>query len=177
MNPERTPAPNATGGITFGAVLGGAAALALIGGGVFAWQAYRGKKRREALQRAQAIRRKQQRVEPESVDERHPRTYRRDAPVGDQLEGNARPIPYGARGAGDEGEYQAPVTRMAKREELVDGTRQFRRPELPTRQPESQRPMPPEEKKQPEQDSAMPAVSGQVRRRRTERNHYDEDVN
>ena len=126
MNPERTPLPNAAGGINFGAVLGGAAALALIGGGVFAWQAYRGKKRRQALQRAQAIRRKQQRAEPEEAEEWHPRSYRRDAPISDQLEGSARPVPYGVRGAGDEGEYQPPIARAAQNTEQDDGTRQFR---------------------------------------------------
>ena len=181
MNPDRTPPPNAAGGINFGAVFAGAGILALAGGAVFVWQAYHGKKRRQAMQRAQAIRRRQQAEPQDTAGERHERTYRRDAPVGYAREGHARPNPTEYRGAGDEGEYVPPVTRAVKTTEPEnERTQQFRRPEQPTKLnvksvqtniTESVSGVP----EIKEETQTSPAAN--ARRRRTERNHYDEDGN
>ena len=170
IDPDRTPQPNAGGGISFGAVFIGAAVLAVGGGAVFAWQAFRGKKRRQALQRAQAIRRRQQKADAQPEEARRPRTYRRDAPAGYEIEGSARPMPAGTRGAGDEGEYIPPVARPAAAQEAADGTRQFRRPELRT-QTRAERP----EMARDAEPEAREETPPTGRRRRTERNHYDED--
>ncbi len=174
MDPDRTPQPNAAGGINFAAVMIGAAVLAVGGGAVFAWQAYRGKKRRQALQRAQAIRRRQQ-ADTEPTEERRPRTYKRDAPAGYDLESFAKPTPTGSRGAGDEGEYVPPVTRTAGRQEQEDGTRPFRRPELATQKVEKTGNEFQAAAEHEKTEAASAELSGTVRRRRTERNHYDED--
>ena len=174
-NLDRTPQPNATGGINFGAILIGAGVLAVGGGALFAWQAYRGKKRRQAMQRAQAIRRRQQHTETETDNERRPHTYRRDAPAGYDLESFAKPAPTGARGPGDEGEYVPPVTKTAAARETDDGTRPFRRPDMPVKAPvvTNEETETPAVQERPVADpTPMP---GTTRRRRTDRNHYDED--
>ena len=170
MDPDRTPQPNSAGGVDFTAVFLGAGILAVGGAGFFAWQAFRGKKRRQALQRAQAIRHRQQ-TDTEPEGERRPRTYKRDAPDSLGISSFAKPAPSGTRGPGDEGEYMPPVTKTATTQEQDDGTRPFRRPEqsIQTGTETGSASVP----ETPHHDQ-VPAA-GTVRRRRTERNHYDED--
>ena len=68
-----------------------------------------------------------------------------------------------------------PVTKTATAQEQDDGTRPFRRPEQPTqavlKKSIGNEAASAPEKQNPDQGTA----TGTVRRRRTERNHYDED--
>ncbi len=167
VNPDRTPLPNAEGGSHFGTVLIGAGVIAALGGAGFAWASIRGKKRRQALQRAQAIQRRQRRAAGEAgSDTKAPSVsaYRRDATESFALKGTARPIPR-------------------------DGNRYAENPRSPA--PESKPDTPPESARfrRPESTAAFsPAHAASAapasdtpqrpgRQRRTERNHYDEDGN
>ncbi len=161
-----TPPPNASGGSGLTAVLIAAGLLAVGGGVVFSAAAVRSNKRRQALQRAQAIRRRQQREQDQADREPvRPRSYRRDSAGGIALEGTARPVPReeapaapdsGPMGGEDEG-----MTRAFRRPQPVraDATTIYTGADPANAPPAS-------------------GPAGQpVRRRRTERNHYDEDGN
>ena len=180
MDPDRTAQPNTGGGISFGAVLAGAGILAIGGGVAFAWMAFRGRKRRQALQRAQAIRRRQANVQ-EQAEEPQTHAYRRDAQSDYAGRTSARPVPRTTR---ENEPLRAGTRRMsaAMRPAEEDRTQAFRRPETEefVRDPE------PAAIPQIAFDtihSSEPDISDEgaaerpVRRRRTERNHYDEDGN
>ena len=175
VNPDRTSAPNAAGGISPGGVLWGAGALAVGGGAYFVWHAYRGKKKREALQRAQSIRRRQQHSEAEPAETR-PREYKRDAASGFAMHGTARPDPVEEyeREAPEEAVHRTRVVRTVKTES-DDQYSRFSRPEAPEVR---EAPMAAPEQPAAETPATVARTDDKpVRRRRTERNHYDEDGN
>ena len=185
VNLDRTPQPNATGGNMLGGVLIGAGVLALGGGAFFIWQAQRAKKRREALQRAQAIRRKQQTASETEPQDRHPKNYRRDATASYPLESMARPAP-----GGESYRQEMPGSRQSAAASVhpVDGgTRQFQRPQQDAREAvvqddrenfegEWKSPFASAERPQPSKETPGESASS-GRRRRTARNQYDEDGN
>ena len=160
VNPDRGAQQNAGGGISMGPILIVAGILAVGGGAFFAWKSYSDRKRRQALQRAQALRRRQQSEPKVSRETRS--AYRRDSAGSFAMQSTARPVPPSAEE--DTTRRNTPVT--ARYEEVTeDRTSAFRRPEATAR-------MDLREEFKAEDTPAAP-----VRRRRTERNHYDEDGN
>lgn len=175
-NMSATPAPEAAGGSHLGGVLIGAAILAIGGGVAFSAYAIHDRKRRQALRRAQALRRRQRQAEsaPEEPSVSAPSSYRRDSGSGIAMQSIAKPVPTGETAkfelhhdeAGAETQaFRRPARRINPDEAFSAAGQASHRPAVTREEPSA-----------PE-TPVQNASEAPGRRRRSERHQYDKDGN